>query len=1171
VILPRPLYDEDLRRDLRKLLVERYGVTYVDNRTSFLDDEVALIHFFCNNAGDVDLGMLAELENDIKDCATPWEDRFEAALLERYSSEQGYRLAEEYRSAFPKEYRIVTFADDAALDVECLERLRQGDSKVELALSAESGEGEAGSRTSWLKVYQAERPYLTDLLPLLDNFGLRVIDAMLTQVSSDSGCRLWIVTFRMEDLPRGAPSRAGLETGMLEGLRAALSGRVESDPLNRLVLGAGLNWQEVELIRAYLAYARQLGGSPERRFVSNVLIKHTAAICALLALFRARFDPDLGKDREAREAGALAELASQRESIPTADEDRVFALLTDLILSTLRTNFFAKAPEELQEVAFKFDSKRIKTMPSPKPYAEIFVHSAEMTGVHLRGGPIARGGIRWSDRIQDLRTEVLGLMKTQMTKNGLIVPSGAKGGFILKRCTSGASTARQVADRQYARFVEALLGITDNVIGDDVVGPERVVRHDQDDPYLVVAADKGTAHLSDVANRVACACGFWLGDAFASGGSDGYDHKKEGITARGAWVCVKRHFLELGIDAENEPFTLAGIGDMSGDVFGNALLLAHKSRLLAAFNHLHIFLDPDPDPELAWAERRRLFELPRSTWRDYDTEKISQGGGVYDRAARAIPLTPEVKTILDVDTNVLSGEEMIRTILRMPVDLLWNGGVGTYIKASRESEAEVGDRANASVRVDACEVRARVIGEGGNLGLTQLARVEYALGGGRLNTDAIDNSGGVDLSDHEVNFKILLAPRCRAARIALKDRNELLRDCVAGADASVLAHNASQARCLSLDLLRSAGDPERTLLAAQFLEQHADLEPHLEFLPTREELRSRASASGMLSGHTRPELAILLGYTKMLVKRELVRSKAPDHPLLQDALIRYFPESLRVAFREDIECHPLRREITATCLTNEVIDQAGITLVPELVRTLGTGVADVVVAYHTVGRLLSADRLRSILETEPLPEDERLQASLRIEGAVRTGAFIFMALERRAWLEPGEFSQWMSQVGALRELVASHPDDAESVAEPGHAHELSRELEWVSRVARGLGAISLSIHCDLPLPHVVDVYAAIGAETRADWLLERLRELDRHEPWDRLGAEALYLEVLEAQRALTERCLARGDTSRVLEEFRARKSAALQNIERTVQQIDAGKRIGLAPLTVLSQQLRRLC
>jgi len=1173
VVLPRPLYDEDLRRDFETLLRDRYGVSYVDTRTSFLDDEIALIHFFCSSGEDVELDRLAKLECDIKERATGWESRFEMALLERYPAEQAYQLADDYALAFPEEYRVVTRARDAVEDVDHLERLRQGGSQVELGFQADAeADADAASR---IKIYQKERPYLTDLLPKLDNFGLHVIDATLTQATLEAREPLWIVTFRMVPLPADALSPDDLQDRILEGLGVTLARQVENDSLNRLILGAGLAWQEAELIRAYLSYARQLGGALDVRLAARVLLKYPEATRALVSLFRARFDPDVSADRVSVEETSGGVLASAREQVSTSDEDRVFGLLANLICSTVRTNFFAERAEGLEALAFKLSSSQVHQMPSPRPHAEIFVHSGEMNAIHLRGGRVARGGIRWSDRAQDLRTEVLGLMKTQMTKNGLIVPSGAKGGFVLKRRFSDPGDARQEADRQYACFMRTLLSMTDNIVGDRIVPPERVVRHDGDDPYLVVAADKGTAHLSDVANRVAEGAGFWLGDAFASGGSEGFDHKKEGITARGAWVCTKQHFLELGVDTERETFTIVGIGDMSGDVFGNGLLLARKGKLLGAFNHVHIFLDPSPDPETGWQERKRLFELPGSTWRDYDAEKISPGGGVFDRAARAIPLTPQVQAVLGLEDAVLSGEELIRALLRVPADLLWNGGIGTYVKAARESDADAGDRSNASVRINACELRARVVGEGGNLGFTQLARVEYALRGGRINTDAIDNSGGVDLSDHEVNFKILLAPRCKSGQMSSDERDKALRACVEEANAAVLVHNAAQGRCLSMDQLQSELDPERMILVADFLEERAGLDPALEFLPEREELRARANLPDAPSGYTRPELAILLGYTKMLAKRELVRSEVPDHPFLRELLFGYIPKSLREVCGGEIETHRLRREITGTCLTNAVIDRVGVTLVPELVRATGSNVAEVMFASYIVGRWLEVDRLHAALEAQPVPEALRLRAMVYIEQSVREGTCVYLALERRGWIDRGGSGAWVEQVRALRDIVCEDPTPGEACFQTrGDAclePKLKREIDRLPGVVRSLGAVALALKLGGSLVRANQIYVAIGTATRILWLLNRLRDTDRGDDWDRIASEALHIEMIESQLALAQRLLAEEGTGGELDAFRAAHAKGLLEIERTVQQIEARDRGGLAPLAVLSQQIRRLC
>ncbi|MEE9278687.1 MAG: NAD-glutamate dehydrogenase domain-containing protein [Myxococcota bacterium] len=1178
VVLPLELYNEQLRHDIHGLLLERYQASYVDDRSSFVDEDIALMHFFCSGPGDIELDVLAELESDIRERAEPWADRLQKVLLASFPSDRAERLHEEYASAFPEEYRLVTPPAEAGRDIEQIEQLRWGDSPVELRLGAHERGDERSAR---LKVYQIERPYLTDVLPVLDRFGIRVIDAALTRIANGGCGSSWIVTFRVEELSGFRRCGEGLERRVLDGLRAALSGHIENDSLNCLIQVAGLDWRSVDLLRAYLAYSRQVGSNVLRSVARDSLLRYPGATRALLGLFSARFDPATAGDRSRASAEAAQRLERERDPITTAGDDQVFGILANLIESTLRTSFFARDGTDGRHlIAFKISPEKVNGMPSPRPWVEIYVHSARMEGVHMRAGPVARGGVRWSDRDQDLRTEVLGLMKTQMVKNGLIVPVGAKGGFVLKERIDDPASRRDEVKRQYVRFISALLALTDNIVDGAVVPPAGVVRHDADDPYLVVAADRGTADLSDVANGLAEERDLWLGDAFASGGSRGYDHKKEGITARGAWVCVKRHFLEMGIDVESEGYTIGGIGDMSGDVFGNGLLLAHRGQLKAAFDHRHVFLDPDPDPARGWHERKRLFELPGSSWTDYDATLISRGGGVFERSAKRIELSAEARQVLAVERESLSGEEFVRAILRMPVDLLWNGGIGTYVKASGESHADVGDRANDSVRVDASELRARVVGEGGNLGFTQLARVECALAGVRINTDALDNSAGVDLSDHEVNFKIMVAPACADGSLSGEERDELLRSCVEQASASVLAHNASQSRCVSMDLLRNEEDPERLALAMQFLVDRADLDPAVEFLPDPESLRKRQLAANGARGFTRPELSILLGYTKMFVKRELIASQIPLQPALRGLFDSYFPQRMHGDFTGAIARHQLRREITATCLTNIVIDSAGVALVPELVSALGADVADVVAAYYSADRIVAGERLRRDIAQQGADEAARLGAELALGESVRQLASGLLGLERRALLEADELPRWSVGIRTLCDDISEWASAAElkrtddrvnEFTATGFVHELACEIARLEAAVQVLGALPLSLRTRAPLLETVALHSRVGRKTRISWLLEQLRHSARGDGWSRVAAEVLGIEMLDVQCRLTERLLESSNSGDPLDALCAANASSFRQLEATAARIDASGDRSLASLTVLSQQIRRLC
>ncbi len=1140
VALPRQLYEERIREEIDRLLETQHEARHIDHRSSFLDDDLALVHFFCGCDRELDLAKLAKLEAEIAAIVERWEDRFEATLVADQPNERALRLADAYADAFPESYRVVTSAAEAVLDVRHLERLHTGESPVELGLDFATEYGDTS--THRLKIYLRGRPYLTELLSVVHQFGVRVIDATSTEVHALARPSAWIVSFRIEPMATGGGRAGDAEARALDGLRAALSARVDSDDLNRLILGAELDWRAVDVLRAYLEFARQIGQAARGSAVRDALVRHPEAARSVLRLFHARFDPELGNRREEELAEAGRALVAAREPITSAADDRVFAVLENLVRSTLRTSFYVlAAPNAPHELAFKIDSRQVHGLPAPSPWVEIFVHSCELVGVHLRGGPVARGGLRWSDRPQDVRSEVLALWRTQMVKNGLIVPAGAKGGFALRRAPGDSSAARAEADRLYARFVSALLRLTDTVNAGVVAAPPRVVRHDGDDPYLVVAADKGTAHLSDVANCIAAEHGFWLGDAFASGGSNGYDHKREAITARGAWLCAQRHFLELGRDPERECFTLVGIGDMSGDVFGNGLLLMPNAKLVAAFDHRHVFVDPEPEPERAFAERQRLFALPRSSWADYTRETLSPGGGVFERGAKRIALSVEARRALGCAAETLSGEELVRAILRAPVDLLWNGGIGTYVKSADESHADVGDRANDAVRVDGRELRARIVAEGGNVGFTQLGRIELALAGGRIDTDAIHNAGGVSLSDREVNFKILLAPLAGSETLPPAERSAVLRACAGAADEAVLADCASQSRCLSLDALRAQADPERLIQSAEYLVANAELDAELERLPTRELVRAR--------GWTRPELAVLLAYSKRMSKRVLATSSLPAHPLLAERFRAYFPKALRDRFAHELETHQLRDAITATCVANYAIDRAGVTLLPEHSRALGAALPDVLFAWLAADHLLDAETARSALAASGVAEHLRLRTLVGVEDAVAQAAALGLGLEGRALLEPGDARKRAAALDDLRARLGSTGPES------------------LSALARSLPVVWIAERSATSVARTLEAWNELGARSRIHWLLERLAQVELGDGWNRVAAAALTLDMNRVLCDLCERELASAGARRVV---RARTELALRSVEEVAAQIDAGSR-SFAPLLVLSQRIRRLC
>ncbi len=965
IAFSRLRYAYRVERDLRRALAEAFGpISFVASHDC---GAVHLIVFYFDRA---------RLERPLDDGAArrlterhlvTWEDAVAATLIATYGEKEGRRLLERHVSDKTRSglYREVTAPGDVPGDLGHLEVL---ETQLEVEVV------ERGPEHATLKLYSVQPLGLTATLTTLGYLGLRVTGELSVPITLPDGRPAYLYRYEIEDtVPRTRALVEGRER-LQEALRALEDHRATDGPLGALVVEPGLTWREVEVLRALRNHLLQLRPQYTMETVSQVLLRNRPVAEALFRLFAARFDPALDDDRAERVRQAEASVSAALEAVASLIDDEVLWALADLLGAVLRTNYFQQPPRPV--FAMKIDCRKVASMPSPRPMFEIYLHSSRLQGIHLRGGKVARGGIRWSDRHDDFRTEILGLMKTQMVKNSIIVPVGSKGGFVLK----GELPPRPALDsyliERYREFVSGLLDVTDNRVDGQVLHPPEVVRYDDDDPYLVVAADKGTAHLSDTANSVATHYGYWLGDAFASGGSVGYDHKKVGITARGAWECVKHHFRNLGRDIQTEPFTCVGIGDMAGDVFGNGMLLSRVTRLVAAFNHQHVFVDPNPDPERGYAERERLFRLPRSSWRDYDPGAISPGGGVFDRAAKAIPVSPEMAAALGLEAARVSGEELVRRILTAPVDLLYNGGIGTYVKASAESQAEVGDRANDRVRVDARELRARVVGEGGNLGLTQKARLEYWEGGGQCNTDAVDNSGGVDMSDHEVNLKILLDRLLRTGVLQTRaERNRLLAEMTDEVADLVLLDNARQAQALSLDTLRSAARYEERVALVEDMLGAGILNRSDDAVPSRDELLSSPQRE---RGLPRPLLAVLLGHAKAWAYSLVLETDLPDGALSGPLLRGYFPRRLQQSYAEHLDAHPLRREIVATVAVNHVFNHGGIGILGRLTAGTPAGVGEAFL------RCLELDQqglgeLRAALRAEGRAAADELQGLLVLE------------------------------------------------------------------------------------------------------------------------------------------------------------------------------------------------
>jgi len=974
LVFSRSRYSGQMERDLTQKYRDEFGpITFVSSAD--LGNSSMIVFYFDGDhlSEPVNVDRAREIAAHE---ANTWSDRVSLEMVRHFGEEDGRKLFNRYVRTESRSgvYREMTPPEQVPLDVACLEQLSEGLGARALPKSTDE---------ATLKVFSRHPLVLSEIFRTLTNLGLNVTEEVSMPVSLPNGRKGHIYQFETHAATRVIGSLASDTPSVVDALRRIEEGRSTDDALNALILEGGLTAREVELLRCLRNHLLQLRTHYNVETVNQALLRNTGATTAISRLFSARFDPVLGDGKSAERTGAQEargrEVQAALEAITSLQDDEILRGLSGLVGAALRTNAFQKP--ERAVISVKFDSKNIPLVPSPKPMFEIAVHSKSVHGVHLRGGKVARGGIRWSDRHDDFRREILGLMKTQMVKNSIIVPVGSKGGFVLK----GALPARPALDAylidRYREYVSGLLDITDNIVDGAVLHPPDVVRYDGDDPYLVVAADKGTAHLSDTANGVSNQYGFWLGDAFASGGSVGYDHKKVGITARGAWECVKHHFANLGVDCQKEPFTVAGIGDMAGDVFGNGMLMSKVTRLVAAFNHAHIFVDPTPDATATFAERDRLFRLPRSSWRDYDTALISRGGGIFDRGAKSIPITDEMRKALGLEAGVaaMSGEELIRAILKAPVDLLYNGGIGTYVKATTEEHQDVGDRANDRVRIDAAEVRAKVISEGGNLGLTQKGRLELAGQGVLLNTDAIDNSGGVDMSDHEVNIKILMSILLKTK--ALKDveaRNKLLAEMTDEVADLCLADNDAQTLAITLDVLRSKAaldehlDCIDALVAAQFLN------PSDDSIPSRESLRKEAAERGL----PRPLLAVLLGETKRFLFEAILPTTFPDSPEGGSLLASYFPQRLQKEYAQHFAAHPLKREIVGTVAVNHIVNTAGIAFVARAMKASGKDVGEVFAAFYSVAGAEGAVNARAAIHAEEKDASVRQTKLMAFEAAL---------------------------------------------------------------------------------------------------------------------------------------------------------------------------------------------
>ena len=1137
VYVPRDRYGREMRDRIGNELMEVCNGVSLDRNVEFLRGGLARLHYIVRTRPGTRIPLQVEdVEARLIAVTRSWRDQLRDVLMKMQRPDSA-EVAARFCDAFPLAYTETTEPLTAAADLQYLSRLSEAD-PVLPRLVVERGTGDACP--TQLKLYSWKRPIaLSDVLPTLENFGLRVVRQDPTQVKPRGGQVLWIQQFDIAVTGRCNLSAEDQKSYFETAFAKTWGGETENDGLNRLVLAAGLDSRQVTCIRVICKYLLQTGIPYSQAYMERLLADHAPIARLLVRLFETRFDPQQNPDkRQQQELAVAQELDERLDEVATLDGDRVLRAFLGVIRAALRTNYYQSTEDGARKswISIKLNPRLVPELPRPLPMFEAFVYSPLVEGVHLRGGKVARGGLRWSDRREDFRTEVLGLMKAQMVKNAVIVPVGAKGGFVVKQPVDPSDREAWMAQgiECYKTFLRGLLDITDNRVGADIVRPQQVVCYDEEDPYLVVAADKGTASFSDIANGVSEEYGHWLGDAFASGGSAGYDHKKMGITARGAWESVKRHFRELGKNIQEEPFTVVGVGDMSGDVFGNGMLLSRKIRLLAAFDHRHIFIDPNPDPETSYQERERMFGLGRSSWQDYNSELISEGGGIWPRSAKLIQLSPQAREALGIEAASMSPNELLKAILLAPAELLWNGGIGTYVKASSESHQEVGDRANDAIRVNGKALRVKVVGEGGNLGLTQLGRIEFALGGGRINTDAIDNSGGVHSSDREVNIKIPLNQLIKEGDLDLETRNPLLARMTDDVAKAVLRDNYVQSEAISLLELSAASRLDEHANLMRTLERDGLLDRVVEFLPDDESLKERRTRN---QGLTRPELSVLLAYSKISLFDSILNSEVPDDPFFERDLLDYFPAELRGDFEPALRDHRLRREIVATILSNAVVNRMGMAFAHRMADDHGFSRAEVLKAYAAAHEIFAGDDYWQSIDALDHQISSRQQYRLMARP-------IGLLKHVTGWLLSNHFAE--RSIGEIvehfqppsRELEAQLPgmlppsyredwDKAVSaMREEGLSEALAIRLANTKVMGSAPDIIQLANAANVSLAVAAEVYFAVGEQLRVPWLLASIVALQVQGKWQALARSNLRDDTYRLHRLLAGRILEHeGDTA----------------------------------------------
>ena len=1183
VFVPREKYTTAIRRKIEALLTDAFAGISADSAVQISDSALARVHIIVRTPeGERPRISISKIERDLAELVVTWSDRMHAKLLDRYGPDDGEKLYRAYGNIFPAGYQEDTRPKEACSDIRAIDDMMRNDVRRSVDLYEANAVNPGDMR---FIVYSVDEPIpLSAALPILEEMGSAVYTEHPYEAKLPSGQSFWIQDFHLRHESGTAIDAEAVSERFEQCFMAVLDGEAEDDELNRLVVAAEIHWRQVALIRTYAKHILQLGVPFSQSYIADVLVAHSDLTRALVRLFELQFDPDLsksGRKRETKEVRRKVQRGLRKAR--NVDEDRILTAFAGGIDATLRSNYFQTIDGKPKSyISIKLDPSKLPEIPLPKPKYEVFVYSPEVEGVHLRGGDIARGGLRWSDRREDFRTEVLGLMKAQVVKNTVIVPTGAKGGFFPKRAPAGERDAILANGVHcYKMFIRGLLDLTDNVVDDDVVTPEGIVRRDGDDPYLVVAADKGTASFSDIANSLSAEYDFWLDDAFASGGSAGYDHKKMGITAKGAWEAVKRHFHEQGLNTQEDPFTVAGIGDMSGDVFGNGMLLSKTIKLVAAFNHRRIFLDPSPDMASSYKERRRLFRKSGSTWDDYDESLISKGGGVFSRQAKTIRLSNETRKLLDIEDTSLQPDELVNAILKMPVDLLWNGGIGTYVKASSEGHSDVGDRSNDAVRVDGDELRCKVIGEGGNLGLTQRARVEYSQHGGRINTDFIDNSGGVDSSDREVNIKILLSAVTKQKNMSRKKRNELLASMTDDVANLVLRNNYLQTQAISMSEMLSADRLDELARLIADLERTGELDRALEFLPDEAEIDDRRNRK---EGLTRPELAVILSYAKINLYNGLIESDASLTDFLQIDPQRYFPDILRRRYVDLIPDHRLSRQILATLIANDIVNRMGPAFVQRTQVDTGASIITIARAYETARIICRARPMFKDIEEldHVIPAKAQMLMMFEISRTLRHACY---------WLieQYGEDIDIVKVVGRLKDgMRRVYKRSSSYVSRAAHARMQKEKVEWMTmgvpeKLAHSVALLTLTRAAldivDVAAERRRDVidsarlYAKFNDALGIYWLHDSAEDLEVHGRWQAQARSNLREEIYRLRRELALGLIkqrSKRDPREVVDKWLQSHETGVARYKRTLDEMKLRSEVDFATLSVAAQELKDL-